>query len=170
MVSKKDAIEIINYAEKHGITVVLCGGWGVDALLEKETREHNDIDLLVEKDYGEKFITLLKQKGFKEMRKEYTTPAHTVWQDVKNRIIDLHLYESYEDGSYLFENYRHSAGTFSSVGRIAGKEVHCITPQAQVRYHLGYELREIDFHDIKLLCEHFAISVPEEYLKQIKND
>ena len=38
MVNKTDAIEIITYAEEKGITFWVDGGWGVDALLEEETR------------------------------------------------------------------------------------------------------------------------------------
>ncbi|HFU4006994.1 TPA: aminoglycoside nucleotidyltransferase, partial [Streptococcus suis] len=45
MVSKTDAIEIITYAEENDINIWIDGGWGVDALLEEETRVHNDIDL-----------------------------------------------------------------------------------------------------------------------------
>ena len=36
-------IEIITYAEENGINIWIDGGWGVDALLEEETRAHNDI-------------------------------------------------------------------------------------------------------------------------------
>ena len=45
MVNKTDAIEIITYAEESEINIRIDGGWGVDALLEEETRVHNDIDL-----------------------------------------------------------------------------------------------------------------------------
>ena len=48
MVNKKDAIDIILYAEENEIAIWLDGGWGVDALLGEETRVHNDIDLFVE--------------------------------------------------------------------------------------------------------------------------
>lgn len=51
MVSKTDAIEIITYAEENDINIWIDGGWGVDALLEEETRVHNDIDLFVEEIY-----------------------------------------------------------------------------------------------------------------------
>ena len=34
--------------ELHGFRVYLDGGWGVDALLKRESRIHNDIDLFVE--------------------------------------------------------------------------------------------------------------------------
>ena len=54
MVSKTDAIEIIRYAEENGINIWIDGGWGVDALLEEETRAHNDIDLFVEESNSKK--------------------------------------------------------------------------------------------------------------------
>ena len=67
MVNKKDAIEIILYAEENGIAIWLDGGWGVDALLEEETRLHNDIDLFVEEKNSKDFIEILKEKGFAEV-------------------------------------------------------------------------------------------------------
>lgn len=44
MVNKTDVIEIITYTEEKGIDIWIDGGSGVDALLEEETRTHNDID------------------------------------------------------------------------------------------------------------------------------
>jgi hypothetical protein len=41
-------IEIVENLEEQGIDVWLDGGWGVDALLERETRTHDDLDLVVE--------------------------------------------------------------------------------------------------------------------------
>ena len=43
MVRIKDACEIIQFALQNGIKVYLDGGWGVDALLGRETRIHNAI-------------------------------------------------------------------------------------------------------------------------------
>ena len=45
MVRTEDACEIIKYALQNEIKVYLDGGWGVDALLKRESRIHNDIDL-----------------------------------------------------------------------------------------------------------------------------
>jgi lincosamide nucleotidyltransferase A/C/D/E len=87
MVNQTDALEIISYAEENGITVWLDGGWGVDALLEEQTRPHNDIDLFVEERHGEKYIEILKERGFAEVTEAYTTPSHTVWKDAQGRII-----------------------------------------------------------------------------------
>lgn len=165
MMSETDAIEIIADAEHHGISVFLDGGWGVDALLGRETRDHNDVDLFIEKGKGEEFVALLKRKGFHKIREDYTTPAHTVWQDAGERVVDLHLYEPGENGTFLFEGNSYPAETFSAVGHIAGREVRCIPPQEQVLFHCGYEWDENDVRDVHLLCEHFGIPVPEEYRK-----
>ena len=48
MVRTEDACEIIKYALQNEIKVYLDGGQGVDALLKRESRIHNDIDLFVE--------------------------------------------------------------------------------------------------------------------------
>lgn len=98
MVNKKDTIEKISYAEENEITTWLDGGWGVDALLGQETRDHNDIDLFMEKDNSKKFLDFIKEKGFTEVVEAYTTADHSVWIDAKGRIIDLHLFESNEQG------------------------------------------------------------------------
>ena len=53
MVTYFDACEILEMLSEASVKVFLDGGWGVDALIGRETRIHNDIDLFVEKkDYG----------------------------------------------------------------------------------------------------------------------
>ena len=97
MVNKKDAIEIILYAEENGIAIWLDGGWGVDALLEEETRLHNDIDLFVEENNSKKFIEIIKEKGFAEVTEAYTTTNHTIWKDAQDRIIDFHIFKAHKN-------------------------------------------------------------------------
>ena len=48
MVTKNDAVGIISLFEDANIDVFIDGGWGVDALLGYESREHNDIDIFIE--------------------------------------------------------------------------------------------------------------------------
>lgn len=93
MVSITDAKQIIRLATDAEIKVFLDGGWGVDALIGYETRRHNDIDIFVEKKDYHKFIQIIKNNGFYEIKMEYTTTNHTVWEDLKKRIIDLHCFE-----------------------------------------------------------------------------
>lgn len=163
MVNQIDAVEIISYAEENGIDFWLDGGWGVDALLGEETRTHNDIDLFVEKRNGERFIGILRGKGFAEIAEAYTTMYHTVWKDAKNRIIDLHIFEFNEQGYIVFEGEPYPPSIFSGIGKIGDKVVKSIDAENQVLFHLGYEHDENDIHDVMLLCERFDIPVPEEY-------
>lgn len=163
MVNKTDAIEIISYAEENGITIWIDGGWGVDALLEEQTRTHNDIDLFVEERNRKKYIEILKERGFAEVTEVYTTTSHTVWKDIKSRIIDLHIFEFNEQGHIVFEGEAYPPEVFGGIGKIGDKAVNCIDAENQVLFHLGYNYDENDVHDVKLLCERFHISVPSEY-------
>jgi len=164
MVSKTDAKQILQFATDARIKVVLDGGWGVDALLGQETRVHNDIDLFVDKKDYHNFIQMIENKGFYEIKMEYTTNSHTVWQDPNERIIDLHCFEYSENGRIVYEGEYFPAETFSGNGKIDEIEVACIEPYSQVMFHLGYEFDENDVHDVMLLCERFQIEVPKEYL------
>ncbi|WP_333648810.1 nucleotidyltransferase domain-containing protein [Lacrimispora sp.] len=163
MVNKTDVIEIIGYVEENEINIWIDGGWGVDALLEQETRTHNDIDLFVEAGNSKKFIELLKEKGFFEFTEAYTTTFHTVWKDTKGRIIDLHIFKFNEQGYIVFEGEAYPPDVFSGIGKVSDKVVRCINAENQVLFHLGYEHDENDEHDVKLLCERFDIPVPAEY-------
>jgi lincosamide nucleotidyltransferase A/C/D/E len=163
MVTKKDAIEIILYAEENEIAIWLDGGWGVDALLGEETRLHNDIDIFVEERNSKEFIEILKEKGFAEVIEAYTTTDHTVWKDAKDRIIDLHVFKFNEQGDLVFEGETYPSNVFSGIGKIGDKEVKCIDAENQVLFHLGYEHDENDIHDVRLLCERFNILIPKEY-------
>ena len=141
MVTYFDACEILEMLSEASVKVFLDGGWGVDALIGRETRIHNDIDLFVEKkDYG--------------------------WNDDNGRIIDLHCFEYVEDG-ILYDGYTFPSETFSGKGNIGNIEVTCINPEAQVQFHLGYEYDENDVHDVLLLCRTFNLEIPEQYKTHI---
>ena len=101
--------------------------------------------------------------AFYEIKMEYTTLNHTVWEDLKNRIIDLHCFEYTDEGEILYDGDCFPVETFSGKGRIEEIEVSCIEPYSQVMFHLGYEFDENDAHDVKLLCETFHIEIPNEY-------
>ena len=49
MMREEDAAGLLDALAERGIDVRLDGGWGVDALLGRQTREHNDLDLFSER-------------------------------------------------------------------------------------------------------------------------
>ena len=163
MVSVTDVKQILRLAMEAEIKVFLDGGWGVDALIGYETRTHNDIDIFVEKKDYHKFIQIIKDNGFYEIKMEYTTTSHTVWEDENKRIIDLHCFEYTDDDKILYEGNCFPLETFTGRGKVEDIEVSCIEPYSQVMFHLGYEFDENDMHDVKLLCETFHIEIPYAY-------
>jgi lincosamide nucleotidyltransferase A/C/D/E len=157
MMNENDAVDLLKKAENIGVNVWITGGWGVDALVGRQTRPHNDIDIFIEKKDAAAFIEMLCSNGYRETKMEYTTDDHTVWRDDGNRTIDLHLLEFTEAGMLRFENEIYPSELFNGKGAIGGITVRCLTAEAQLQYHQGYEHREEDVHDVLLLCKTFGL-------------
>ena len=168
MMRDEDAAGLLDALAERGIDVRLDGGWGVDALLGRQTREHNDLDLFSERRDEDALVALLRERGFAPVGRAFTTEAHTAWADDEDREVDLHVFERSADGSLLFEGEAYPASTFDGEGRIAGRAVRCIPPAEQVAFHCGYDHDEDDVHDVRLLCERFGIPVPAEYAREIE--
>jgi lincosamide nucleotidyltransferase A/C/D/E len=109
---------------------------------------------------------MLLSDGYRETRVEYTTDDHTLWCDTRSRKVDLHLFEFVEGGMLCFESGLYPSGILGGNGTIGGIEVRCLTAEAQLQYHQGYEHDENDMHDVLLLCKTFALPIPAEYLSR----
>lgn len=168
MVKLEDAVEIISALENAGIKVFIDGGWGVDALLGYQSRTHNDIDIFIEQQNKDYAVKLLKKYGYSEKVMEYTTLNHTVWQDDKERIIDLHIFSLNNEDDFVFEGATYPKDVFSGKGQIGGLEVDCIAPEWQIIFHSSYELDDNDIKDVLLLCNRFNIGVPDEIIERIR--
>jgi lincosamide nucleotidyltransferase A/C/D/E len=155
-------LEILVWLNENGIAVWLDGGWGVDALLGKQTREHNDIDILIEVGNAAKFIAKLERSGYTEKQMAYTAPSHRVWVRGEN-IVDLHLFEFDADGNALYEGESYPSWVLSGHGMIGEMDVLCLTPEAQLLFHQGYEHDGQDEHDVRLLCETYHFELLDGY-------
>jgi lincosamide nucleotidyltransferase A/C/D/E len=74
--------------EADGIDVWLDGGWGVDALLEHQTREHDDLDIVVELEHASRVIELLDGLGY--FLVAGTPPKSFVMVHSRGRQVDVH--------------------------------------------------------------------------------
>jgi len=146
------------------------GGWGVDALLCEQTREHDDLDVVIELAHAGRFETELSNAGYRRVAGE--APKSFVLVDARGRQVDVHpvvFDERRGGGVYLMEDDREwvypSAG-FAGRGRIGGREVRCLTPEVQVVVHDGYELGEKDYRELLLLHERFGVALPRKYAER----
>jgi lincosamide nucleotidyltransferase A/C/D/E len=157
-------IEIVKLLETHEIKVVVDGGWGVDALLGEQTREHDDLDIAIPHKDVPKLRKILTEKGFSEIFRDDTWECNFVLEDASKNQIDVHSYTFDKHGNNIF-GVAYLPEHLTGKGIIKGIEVNCIPPEWAVKFHTGYKLDENDYHDVKALCEKFHIPLPDEYEK-----
>ncbi len=166
----EDVVELYGILESNGVEIWLDGGWGVDALLETQTRPHGDLDIEVQKKDLQVLNELLKSRGYREILRSDTSAKNYMLGDDMARFVDIHVIEFDENGNGVYgpatDGFVFPAAAFSGKGKILGKEVNCISPEWVVQFHTGYELRENDFHDVLAICEKFGIKIPKEYQKK----
>ena len=76
------------------------GGWAVDALLEKQTRPHADLDLWVQAVHFDYAVVAFSRAGVDRLYPwGDDRPWNFVLHDDGGRRIDLHLYEVMRDDS-----------------------------------------------------------------------
>jgi lincosamide nucleotidyltransferase A/C/D/E len=164
-----DVLELLELADRVEVELWVDGGWGVDAALGRQTRPHDDLDILIERRNEASFATALRELGFTPVERDDTRPWNYVLGDGLGREVDFHVIEWMPDGDWA---YGPEAGPVEAVipaqaltahGRIGGRAVRCLTPEAQVGYHTGYPVDAKDWADVSALCDRFGIPVPEDY-------
>lgn len=141
-----------------GLRTWVAGGWGVDALVGRQTRVHRDLDLaldvtdttlepalsaLATLDYG-------VETDWSPSRVELAAPSA--------RWVDLHPVVFDDQGTGWQANvdnlppFRYPPPAFSS-GSINGTAVSCLSVAQQLLFHRGYPPRPHDLADVALLQE-----------------
>jgi lincosamide nucleotidyltransferase A/C/D/E len=151
-VTGEDVLEIL--AALQGFDVCVGGGWGIDALVGRQTRPHDDLDLMHREEQEPRILEALAARGFVETLS--WRPVRFVVTGPGGREIDLHPLRYAQDGSAEQssltpgEPFRYPASCFVT-GTILGATVPCLSAEQQVFFHQGYEPRERDLHDLALL-------------------
>lgn len=162
------AIEVVDVhamVRSLGIDVWIDGGWGVDALLGKQTRPHADLDIVIQEKDLPVLRRLLEERGYGDVERDDTSPWNFVLGDDKGHEVDVHamVLDSEGNGVYGPRGAVDQAPALSRTGTIHGHTVRCIAAEYLVKFHTGYELHDSDFSDVAALCERFGIEYPKEY-------
>ncbi len=162
-----ELVRLVEQFEQTGVEVWLDGGWGVDALLGEQTRDHDDVDLIASlKDAG-RLIRALCEMGYEVV--DGDPPTSFVLLDDAGHQVDVHpvAFSEAGDGIYRMRNgedWVYPSSGFGGVGRVLDRQVKCLSPEAQVRCHADYDLDDSDYHDLRLLHLRFGVAVPPEAL------
>lgn len=135
-----------------GIPVWVGGGWAVDALHGAQTRAHSDVDLAFDASYEPEVVERLESEGYR-LTVDWR-PGRFV-MSLGRVEIDLHpvAFDSAGEGLQSTHDgltYRYPSDGFTS-GTIDGVDVPCLTPERLRAFRKGYELRDVDLHDLRIL-------------------
>jgi lincosamide nucleotidyltransferase A/C/D/E len=183
----EDIVALYLLLVERAVQLWVDGGWGIDALLNKQTRPHKDFDALVHFDDLVTMAEVLAAHDFKlkEIWSENRWVSHSVQvhligrEQLANKEVatafvlrngnghelDIHVL-NFDDRGYGIpawdSNFIFPPDAFEGRGTIAGTPVRCLSAQMQMATHTGYALQDKDLHDLQLLHKRFGVAYLEE--------
>jgi len=162
-VTAAGVVEVLDALE--GRRVWVDGGWGVDALVREQTREHSDLDLAVDRRDLTQIEATLARLGFHhDAAVQPGLPARLVLRDARGRQVDVHPL-AFDDAGNGWQQLsesgrawgRYPAEHLEASGLIGGREVRCLSAELQVRFRLAHDWSDADEHDLRLLAARFDV-------------
>lgn len=167
---------VVERLRRRGVPVWLDGGWCVDALLGRQTRPHDDLDLVVASTGLPVLWAVLGEAGYGTVADRDGVPvafgdvdALERWEyavDPAGHQADVHVvtFGSAGDATYRMANGRtwtYPARAFAGRGRVLDREVPCIAADVMLACHsTGYALDAAHRADVSALADHLGVPVP----------
>jgi lincosamide nucleotidyltransferase A/C/D/E len=156
-----EVLRVLDALNAAGVRAGITGGWGIDGLLRRQTREHGDVDLGVPADAVDAAIEAIAPLGYAIAADE--RPARVVLSSDAGKV-DLHPIVMLSSGAgvqtgFDGQTFEYPPGSLEADGEIGGRHVRCGTPGLQVVFHRGYEPREHDRSDMAALAEAFDLTL-----------
>ena len=182
----EDVVELYSGLLTRSVQLWLDGGWGIDALLERQTRPHKDFDAIVAFEDLPALTRFLSGCGFALKliwpenrwapcpeppalirRQDPAVEAATafVLEDELGRELDFHVVHFDEHGRGMpawNSDFVFPPEAFAGLGTVGSSRVRCLSAETQMRTHTSYVLKERDMHDLRLLHDRFGIDYPDE--------
>ena len=136
-----------------GCSVWVAGGWGVDALIGRQTRLHRDLDLALDADNETVALGALECRSYR---------VETDWRPVRLELVaegrgwvDLHpvVFDATGHGRQADlggGQFDYPPEAFDK-GALGGVRVPCLSRDQQLLFHSGYQPRAVDLLDLALL-------------------
>ncbi len=163
----EDVLSVLALLRRAGTDAWIGGGWGIDALVGEQTRDHRDLDLMHRLEQERDVVAALAAAGFAETLDR--RPVRSVVTDAAGREIDLHPLVFAADGSATQASlgpdrpFPCPASCFVT-GTIGTSTVPCLSADRQVHFHQGYEPTGRDLHDMGS-CARGSASPPASTLE-----
>jgi lincosamide nucleotidyltransferase A/C/D/E len=150
--SAKDVLAILDRLEGAALTVWVDGGWAIDAVAGRQTRPHDDLDLVARLEEVPALERELAALGYE--RAGGGPPGSFESVTVDGRQVDVHPIA--DDGAYQMRDggvWHYPVDGLDGRGTIGGRAVRCLTVDAQLYCRSGYDPVDPEKHrrDLELL-------------------
>jgi lincosamide nucleotidyltransferase A/C/D/E len=170
-VRSEQVAALVGEMENHGVRLWLMGGWGVDALVGEQTRDHHDVDVLVRVVDLERYIDRLRALEFEpayvwddETRAVHhaswstsrALPTAFVERHTDGREVDTHVLDVDAAGEPVAlwnTTVRFTWEGLGGEGVVDGLRVRCLSVALQREAHEGYELPPHHVEDLRRLVD-----------------
>jgi lincosamide nucleotidyltransferase A/C/D/E len=156
-----DVVRIYHLLATHGIRIWVDGGFCVDALVGRATREHSDLDIAVERGDAERLCAVLADDGFARLPREDSSAWSFVLSDGR-RTVDVHVFAYDASGNNVY-GIEYPFGSLTGTGEIDGIRVACVAPEWMLRFKTAYGPSAKDIADVTALAHHFGFAIPESH-------
>jgi lincosamide nucleotidyltransferase A/C/D/E len=132
-----DVLFVLALLQRAEAGVWVGGGWGIDALIGEQTRDHRDLDLMHRQDQEAAVLAALSAEGFVESLN--WRPIRFVVKAPDGREIDLHPLVFSDDGSAVQASpepqrpFVYPSSCFVT-GTIQGTPIPCLSAEQQVYF------------------------------------
>jgi len=162
----KDVVELYRQLEAIGVAIWIDGGWAVDAVLGRQTRPHNDLDIAIEASDLPALRRFLERKGYRDFPTEDSSSWNFVLADGSGRKIDIHVVVLDEDRGVWGEpreGIAYPAGSLTGKGVIDDTPVRCVRADVLFQFKTSYPPRAIDRLDVQALAELLGRQTPQTH-------
>jgi lincosamide nucleotidyltransferase A/C/D/E len=148
-----DVAAVLDALDEAGVRYAVGGGWGVDILVGRQTREHRDLDLGVDATCFDACLRALGELGY--ARETDGLPVHVELKADGERWADVHPIQ-FDAGGHGRQagvgdtHFDYPPEAFTT-GTIRGREIRCLSVAQQRTFHSGYEHQGKDRHDLAQL-------------------
>lgn len=147
-----EVLTIIGWLTERETVYQVNGGWGVDALVGRQTREHGDLDVFVDANVVPDLIEWLASRGYEPV---------TDWLPIRIELasehgrVDVHPMAIRPNGDGVQQGFEDAVFTHPAVARtrgsIDGVPVIVGTAERLRELRNGYDPRPEDEHDLEVL-------------------
>jgi lincosamide nucleotidyltransferase A/C/D/E len=164
--SATDVLWVLDALDRESLRFSLAGGWGIDALIGAQSRQHDDLDVVID-DYEHnepKARRALVELGFRlvgsQTRRTWMPDLASFDDGAGHRVelvsIDWERLSNAWDASPSTSREGDLTPEVFAQGTINGVAVPCLSSRVQLLYHMGYPLKDVLQRDVELLQSVFG--------------